>query len=85
MIDFDGPRSPRTADAYARVVERLDAEGIAFTRHWAKSCNLDAPRVAADYGEDFRRWCSARDRLLPDPAHRALFRSEVLDGLGLTC
>ncbi|WP_338425062.1 FAD-binding protein [Sphingopyxis kveilinensis] len=85
VIDFDGPRSPRTANAYARVVERLDAEGIAFTRHWAKSCNLGAARVAADYGEDFRRWCSARDRLLPDPAHRALFRSEVLDGLGLTC
>lgn len=85
VIDFDGPRSRRTADAYARVVERLDAEGIAFTRHWAKSCNLDAARVAADYGEDFRRWRSARDRLLPDPAHRALFGSEVLDALGLTC
>src|SRR3546814_6222039 len=56
VIDFDGPRSRRTADAYARVVECLDAEGIAFTRHWAKSCHLDAARVAADYGEDFRRW-----------------------------
>ncbi|WP_439567933.1 FAD-binding protein [Sphingopyxis sp.] len=85
VIDFDGPRSRRTADAYARVVERLDAEGIAFTRHWAKSCHLDAARVAADYGEDFRRWRSARDRLIPDPAHRALFGSAVLDGLGLTC
>src|SRR3546814_9904777 len=48
VIDFDGPRSRRTADAYARVVECLDAEGIAFTRHWAKSCHLDAARVAAD-------------------------------------
>lgn len=85
VIDFDGPRSQRTADAYARVVECLDAEGIGFTRHWAKSCHLDAVRVAADYGEDFRRWRAARDRLLPDPVHRALFGSEVLDGLGLTC
>ena len=85
VIDFDGPRSQRTADAYARVVERLDAEGVAFTRHWAKSCRLDAARVAADYGEEFRRWRAARDRLLPDPAHRVLFGSEVLDGLGLTC
>ncbi|MDO9370258.1 MAG: FAD-binding protein [Sphingopyxis sp.] len=84
VIDFDGPRSQRTADAYARVVESLDAEGINFTRHWAKSCHLDAARVAADYGEDFRRWRSARDRLLPDPAHRALFGSAVLDELGLT-
>lgn len=84
VIDFDGPRSQRTADAYARVVESLDAEGIKFTRHWAKSCHLDAARVATDYGEDFRRWRSARDRLLPDPAHRALFGSSVLDGLGLT-
>ena len=85
VIDFDGPRSQRTADAYARVIECLDAERIAFTRHWAKSCRLDAARVAADYGEDFRRWRAARDRLLPDPAHRVLFGSEVLDGLGLTC
>lgn len=85
VIDFDGPRSQRTADAYARVVECLDAEGIGFTRHWAKSCGLDAARVAADYGEDFRLWRTARDRLLPDPAHRALFGSAVLDGLGLTC
>jgi len=84
VIDFDGPRSQRTADAYARVVECLDAEGIGFTRHWAKSCHLDAARVAADYGEDFRRWRAARDWLLPDPAHRALFGSEVLDNLGLT-
>jgi len=84
VIDFDGPRSQRTADAYARVVESLDAEGIKFTRHWAKSCYLDAARVAADYGADFQRWRTARDRLLPDPAHRALFGSAVLDGLGLT-
>ena len=27
---------------------------------------------------------AARDRLLPDPSHRALFGSEVLDNLGLT-
>lgn len=84
VIDFDGPRSDRTAEAYARVVERLDADGVAFTRHWAKSCRLDAARVAADYGEDWRRWRAARDRLIPDPAHRALFGSAVLDGLGLT-
>ncbi|WP_033073658.1 FAD-binding protein [Sphingopyxis sp. MWB1] len=84
VIDFDGPRSARTAEAYARVVDLLDAEGIAFTRHWGKSCQLDAARVCTDYGEDYRRWRAARDRLLPDPAHRALFGSAVLDGLGLT-
>ncbi|MDZ3831571.1 MAG: FAD-binding protein [Sphingopyxis sp.] len=84
VIDFDGPRSARTADAYARVVERLDAEGIPFTRHWAKSCQLDGGRVASDYGEDFRRWRAARDRLIPLPEHRAMFGSPVLDGLGLT-
>jgi len=85
VIDFDGPRSARTAKAYQAVVDLLDAEGVAFTRHWAKSCWLDATRVAADYGEDLQRWLAARNRLIPDPADRALFRSEVLDGLGLTC
>ncbi|APZ97234.1 hypothetical protein BWQ93_01025 [Sphingopyxis sp. QXT-31] len=84
VIDFDGPRSQRTADAYRRVVDLLDREGVAFTRHWAKSCHLDAARIAGDYGDDLTRWRAARDRLLPDPAHRALFGSPVLDGLGLT-
>ena len=84
VIDFDGPRSDRTAEAYARVVALLDARNIGFTRHWAKSCRLDAARVAADYGEDFRRWRAARERLIPDPADRAIFGSAVLDGLGLT-
>ena len=84
VIDFDGPRSARTAEAYARVVDLLDREGVAFTRHWAKSCHLDGARVAADFGEDLQRWRAARDRLMPDPAHRAMFGSAVLDGLGLT-
>ncbi len=83
VIDFDGPRSDRTAAAYARVVAALDAAGIAFTRHWAKSCSLDADRVRADYGNSFAMWCAARDRLLPEQ-DRALFRCPALDGLGLT-
>lgn len=85
VIDFDGPRSARTANAYAHVVDMLDREGVPFTRHWAKSCALDARRVRADYGEDMQRWCAVRDRLMPDQTHRKLFRSDVLDALGLTC
>lgn len=83
VIDFDGPRSDRTAAAYARVVAALDSAGIAFTRHWAKSCSLDADRVRADYGNSFAMWCASRDRLLPEQ-DRALFRCPALDGLGLT-
>lgn len=84
VIDFDGPRSAQTEAAYAKVVAALDGAGIRFTRHWAKSCRLDAARVEQDYGHALTRFKAARDRLNPDPADRALFRSAVLDSLGLT-
>lgn len=84
VIDFDGPRSPRTSDAYARVVDALHKDGLSFTRHWAKSCALDAARVAHDLGDDLVAWKAVRDRLLPTEVDRRLFASKILDHLGLT-
>ena len=55
-----------------------------FTRHWGKYNALDANRVEKDYGDDLKRWKAVRDMLLPDPAARAIFRSDELDALGLT-
>jgi FAD/FMN-containing dehydrogenase len=84
VIDFDGPRSAQTEAAYAKVLTALDAAGVCFTRHWAKSCRLDSAQVKRDYGDALTRFKAARDRLNPDPADRDLFCSSVLDGLGLT-
>lgn len=83
-LDCDGPGSARTIKAFGRVIAALDAQNIAFTRHWGKHNELDAARVAQDYGADLVRWKAARDRLIPNPADRKLFSSRELDALGLT-
>jgi hypothetical protein len=83
-LDCDGPSSPRTIRAWRAMTEALDARGIAFTRHWGKHNELDAARVAKDFGEDFVRWKHVRDRLLPTLQDRRLFAAPVLDRMGLT-
>lgn len=83
VIDFDGPRSDVSHRSYRAVVARLDALGIRFTRHWGKTNDLDAARVACDYGDDYRRFRIAQRRLMPDPADIAVFRSDPLIHLGL--
>ena len=83
VIDFDGPRSDVSHRSYRAVVARLDALGIRFTRHWGKTNDLDAARVASDYGDDYRRFRLAQRRLLADPADVAVFRSDPLVHLGL--
>ena len=65
------------------VVAKLDALGIRFTRHWGKTNDLDAVRVARDYGDDYRRFRVAQRRLMPDSADRAVFRSDPVVHLGL--
>lgn len=83
VIDFDGPRSDVSHRSYRAVVAKLDALGIRFTRHWGKTNDLDAARVARDYGDDYRRFRVAQRRLMPDPADIAVFRSDPLVHLGL--
>ncbi len=83
VIDFDGPRSDISHRSYRAVVAKLDALGIRFTRHWGKTNDLDAARVARDYGDDYRRFRVAQRRLMPDPADIAVFRSDPLVHLGL--
>lgn len=83
VIDFDGPRSDVSHRSYRAVVARLDAMGIRFTRHWGKTNDLDAGRVASDYGDDYRRFRLAQRRLLADPGDVAVFRCDSLVHLGL--
>lgn len=83
VIDFDGPRSDVSHRSYRAVVAKLDALGIRFTRHWGKTNDLDAVRVARDYGDDYRRFRVAQRRLMPDSADIAVFRSDPLVHLGL--
>jgi hypothetical protein len=83
VIDFDGPRSDVSHRSYRAVVAKLDTMGIRFTRHWGKTNDLDAARVANDYGDDYRRFRLAQRRLLADPGDVAVFRCDSLVHLGL--
>ena len=83
VIDFDGPRSDVSHRSYRSVIARLDALGICFTRHWGKTNDLDAARVAQDYGEDYQRFRTAQRRIMPDPGDLAVFGSDCLVHLGL--
>jgi hypothetical protein len=83
VIDFDGPRSDVSHRSYRAVVARLDALGIRFTRHWGKTNDLDAARVARDYGVHYTRFRAAQRRMMPDPGDLAVFGSDCLTHLGL--
>lgn len=83
VIDFDGPRSDVSHRSYQAVVARLDALGIRFTRHWGKTNDLDAARVARDYGVHYTRFRAAQRRMMPDPGDLAVFGSDSLIHLGL--
>lgn len=83
VIDFDGPRSDVSHRSYRAVVARLDALGVRFTRHWGKTNDLDAARVAKDYGLHYTRFRAAQRRMMPDPGDLAVFGSDCLIHLGL--
>jgi hypothetical protein len=83
VIDFDGPRSDVSHRSYRAVVTRLDAMDVRFTRHWGKTNDLNAARVARDYGEDYDRFRAAQRRLLSDPGDLAVFGCDALTQLGL--
>jgi len=83
VIDFDGIRSAKALDSYHRVTAALDAAGIAFGRHWAKTNALDAARVRADYGPALDQWLAAQAVIMPCADDRALFRNPELVKLGL--
>ena len=83
VIDFDGPNVESSHSGYKKVVEALDDAGIAFTRHWGKTNNLDKRRVQRDYEQDFANWKWAQAQVMPDPADRQVFANDELVKLGL--
>ena len=83
VIDFDGPNVESSHIGYKKVVEALDDAGVAFTRHWGKTNNLDESRVKRDYEQDYANWRWAQAQLMPDPADRQIFANDELVKLGL--
>ncbi|MEO9633764.1 MAG: FAD-binding protein [Parasphingorhabdus sp.] len=83
VIDFDGPDVESSHSGYKAVIEALDDAGIAFTRHWGKTNNLDERRVKRDYEQNFADWKWAQSQVMPDAADRQVFANEELVKLGL--
>jgi len=83
VIDFDGPNVESSHSGYKKVVEALDDAGIAFTRHWGKTNNLDERRVKRDYEQNFANWKWAQAQVMPDAADRRVFANDELVKLGL--
>ena len=83
VIDFDGPNVETSHSGYEKVVEALDDAGIAFTRHWGKTNNLDEHRVKRDYEQKFADWKWAQAQVMPDADDRRVFANDELVKLGL--
>lgn len=69
--------------------DALDAAGVPYMMHWAKLGDLDAPRVAANFGHScdphsaVAQWRRSRDRLLSCARMRGLFWNEAVVRYGL--
>lgn len=83
VIDFDGPNVDSSHRGYKKVVAALDNAGVAFTRHWGKTNNLDERRVKRDYEQSFANWKWAQAQVMPDVADRQVFANKELVKLGL--
>ena len=83
VIDFDGPNVESSHQGYKKVIDALDDAGIAFTRHWGKTNNLDERRVKRDYEQEFADWKWAQAQLMPNENDRKVSANSELEKLGL--
>lgn len=60
----------------------LARAGVDYSMHWAKLGDLDASKVAADYGDRIARWRSTRDHLLGEE-ERVFFGNDAVETYGL--
>lgn len=67
--------------AYA-VRAALGAAGVDYSMHWAKLGDLDAAKVAADYGNKIDSWRATRNHLVGSD-ERAFFSNDAVEGYGL--
>ncbi|HEU0016056.1 MAG TPA: FAD-binding protein [Longimicrobium sp.] len=82
-IDCDGPGGTQTMNAYLRMLDTAERDGIEHTLHWGKINNLTPERVEKDYGPDLARWKAVQARLLPTAEDRRVFASRELEKFGL--
>ena len=84
ILEADGPLSKRNLAFYALFWQALLDADIPHAFHWGKLFPEDASHIERCYGSARDTWRAARQQLLPDPAIRQLFSSDLLDRLGLS-
>ncbi len=83
ILELDGCFGAGTDRFYDHAWNLLLQRGIPFAFHWGKMQRVDPQLTRTMYGPAVDAWRAARERLLPDPAHRALFANRMLRELGL--
>ena len=67
-----------TREGALRIREALDGAGIEYGMHWAKLGQLDATKVAADFGSAIGRWRGTRDQLLSTQMREICWNTAVV-------
>lgn len=83
IVDVDGVDHPKTRRVMEAVRAAFDGAGLPYSQHWGKLHGLTADRVRRSYGAKLDEWKSARAQLLPTPAERFVFSTDLLASLGL--
>jgi hypothetical protein len=83
IIDIDGVENPKTRQVIEAARLALDKAKFPYAQHWGKLNALTRERVRASYGGKVDEWNKARALLLPTPAERFVFSSDLLATAGL--
>jgi hypothetical protein len=81
-VEIQAVDSDRTADAYQRIWQALDAAGIVFTFHWGQALPFEPSRYRRVYGSRADRWLSAKASFL-SAGGRRLFSNDLVRRVGL--
>lgn len=84
MMDIDGIDTPAIVQLMEAVRARFDAVGVPHCAHWGKFHGLTAARIQSSYGDRLADWHAVREALMPDPAERAIFSTDLLQRIGIT-
>ena len=83
VVSVDGVENDTARKFFKAMPDTMEAKGIPFTQHWGKTNHYTPARVKTAYGDNLTRWKAAREKLLPDPADRAMFANSYLTERGL--
>lgn len=82
-IELPSAGSARSAEAFERIWDELEARNIPYTLHWGQMLRYDPQRVKAAFGARADQWGRARRAFLGATGRR-LFSNALLETAGLS-